>query len=87
MTIFPDQQNLQQLGASTWAETFASGQPISGVAATASYGSIQSGALEASNVDLTEQLVNMMTAQRNYQANSQVISTTDELLQTIMNLR
>jgi flagellar hook protein FlgE len=48
---------------------------------------VQSGALEASNVDLTEQLVNMMTAQRNYQANSQVISTTDELLQTIMNLR
>lgn len=87
MTVFPDQQGLQQLGASTWAETFASGQPISGVAGGANFGSVQSGALEASNVDLTEQLVNMMTAQRNYQANSQVISTTDELLQTIMNLR
>lgn len=87
MTIFPDQQSLQQLGASSWAETFASGQPITGAAGDANFGSVQSGALEASNVDLTEQLVNMMTAQRNYQANSQVISTTDELLQTIMNLR
>ncbi|WP_428312298.1 flagellar hook protein FlgE [Hydrocarboniphaga sp.] len=87
MTIFPDQQGLQQLGSSTWAETFASGQPISGVAGGANFGNVQSGALEASNVDLTEQLVSMMTTQRNYQANSQVISTTDELLQTIMNLK
>jgi flagellar hook protein FlgE len=87
MTVFPDQQGLQQLGSSTWAETFASGQPISGVADGANFGNVQSGSLESSNVDLTEQLVNMMTAQRNYQANSQVISTTDEMLQTIMNLR
>ncbi|MDB5967594.1 MAG: flagellar hook protein FlgE [Hydrocarboniphaga sp.] len=87
MTLFPDQQGLQQLGSATWAETFVSGQPIAGTAGSANFGAVQSGALEASNVDLTEQLVNMMTAQRNYQANSQVISTADEMLQTIMNLR
>lgn len=87
MANFNNQQGLQQLGNSTWAETYSSGQPSYGVAGTNHFGSIQSGALEGSNVDLTEQLVDMMSAQRNYQANSQVISTTDQLMQTIMNLR
>jgi flagellar hook protein FlgE len=48
---------------------------------------IQSGALEASNVDLTQQLVNMITAQRNFQANAQMISTADSVTQTIINIR
>ncbi len=54
---------------------------------TGSFGLIQSGALESSNVDLTEQLVNMITAQRNFQANAQMISTADQVTQTIINIR
>jgi flagellar hook protein FlgE len=50
-------------------------------------GSIQSGALEGSNVDVTQQLVNMITAQRNFQANAKMISTADALSQTIINIR
>ena len=60
---------------------------ILGEAGTSSFGLIQSGALEASNVDLTEQLVNMITAQRNFQANAQMISTTDQVTQTVLNIR
>jgi flagellar hook protein FlgE len=87
MASFPNEQGLQQLGNASWAQTYQSGQPIIGIAGSSHIGSVQSGGLEGSNVDLTEQLVNMMTAQRNYQANSQVISTTDQLMQTIINLR
>src|SRR5690606_8520652 len=74
---FDNPQGLQQLGNTNWGETFASGQPVLGVAGSSNFGAVQSGALEASNVDLTEQLVNMITAQRNYQANAQMISTAD----------
>ncbi len=84
---FANPQGLQQLGNATWAPTFDSGQALSGSAGSSNFGTLQSGSLEASNTDLTEQLVNMMTAQRNYQANSQVISTQDQLLQTILQLR
>jgi flagellar hook protein FlgE len=87
MANFTNPQGLQQLGNATWAQTFASGQPIPGAAGSSDFGVIQSGALENSNVDLTAQLVNMMSAQRNYQANSQVISTDDQLMQTILQLR
>ena len=84
---FPNTQGLRQLGDTNWAETFASGNVLIGEAGTASFGMIQSGALEASNVDLSEQLINLITAQRNYQANSQVISTADTVTQTIINIR
>ena len=77
---FPDPQGLKQLGDTNWAETFTSGTHISGTAGSAGFGSIQSGALEASNVDLTTQLVNMITAQRAFQANAQVITTANQLL-------
>lgn len=87
MASFANSQGLQELGNSSWAETYASGQVVLGVAGGPGFGAVQAGALEASNVDLTEQLVSMMSAQRNYQANSQVISATDQLLQQIMNLR
>jgi len=87
MANFADPQGLQQLGNATWASTFASGAPIPGAAGSSDFGSLQSGALESSNVDLTTQLVDMMNAQRNYQANSQVISTDDQLLQTILHLQ
>jgi flagellar hook protein FlgE len=84
---FVNQQGLQQLGDTTWAESFASGDVLLGEAGTASFGNIQSGALEASNVDLTAQLVQMITAQRNFQANAQMISTADTVTQTVINIR
>lgn len=84
---FANPQGLQQLGDTAWAETFASGQAIRGVAGNSGYGLVQAGALEASNVDITEQLVNMITAQRNFQANAQMISTADSITQTIINIR
>ena len=61
--------------------------PCAAPPGTGSFGLIQSGALESSNVDLTEQLVNMITAQRNFQANAQMISTADQVTQTIINIR
>jgi flagellar hook protein FlgE len=84
---FANPQGLQQLGDTNWAETFGSGQAVRGQAGNSGLGLIQSGALEASNVDITEQLVNMITAQRNFQANAQMISTADAITQTIINIR
>jgi len=84
---FSNPQGLQQLGNTNWAETNASGQPLYGQAGGSGYGLIQSGALEASNVDITAQLVNMITAQRNFQANAQMIQTADQVTQTIINIR
>jgi flagellar hook protein FlgE len=84
---FPNPQGLQELGDTTWGESFAAGQVIRGTAGSTNFGLIQAGALEASNVDLTEQLVNMITAQRNFQANAQMISTADQITQTVINIR
>ncbi len=84
---FANPQGLQQLGNTQWAETFASGQSLRGQAGNSGFGLIQSGALEGANVDVTEQLVQMITAQRNFQANAQMISTADQITQTIMNIR
>ena len=83
---FPNPQGLKQLGDTNWAETFSSGTHVAGTAGSAGFGSIQSGALEASNVDLTTQLVNMITAQRAFQANAQVITTANQLSQTVINI-
>jgi len=84
---FVNPQGLQQLGDTAWGESFQSGDALLGEAGTASFGNIQSGALEASNVDLTAQLVQMITAQRNFQANAQMISTADTITQTVINIR
>ncbi len=87
IATFPNPQGLQQLGDTNWAETYTSGQALRGQAGNSGFGLIQSGALEASNVDITEQLVNMITAQRNFQANAQMISTADAITQAIINIR
>jgi len=84
---FTNSQGLQSLGDTSWAETSESGEPIIGGPGTASLGLIQSGALEDSNVDLSEQLVNLIIAQRNYQASAKTIETADQITQTIINLR
>jgi flagellar hook protein FlgE len=87
MAKFNNPQGLRQLGETSWAETFTSGDVQLGEAGTSSFGLFQSGALESSNVDIAEQLVNLITAQRNFQANAQVITTADSVTQTIINIR
>ncbi len=84
---FTAPQGLQSIGGNDWIQTATSGSPLVGVPGTGSLGSLQSSATEDSNVDLTAALVNMITAQRVYQANAQTIKTEDQLLQTIVNLR
>jgi len=87
MARFNNNQGLRQIGDTSWAESFASGDVQLGEAGTSSYGLIQSGALENSNVDLASQLVNLITAQRNFQANAQVITTADAITQSVINIR
>lgn len=84
---FNNSQGLRQQGDTSWTETFNSGDVQMGEAGTSSFGLIQSGALENSNVDIAEQLVNLITAQRNFQANAQVITAADTVTQTIINIR
>jgi len=86
MANFPNPQGLKQLGNTNYSETFSSGDVVQGTAASASFGSIQSGALESSNVDLTTELVNMITAQRAFDSNAQVITTANQESQTIIQL-
>jgi flagellar hook protein FlgE len=78
---------LSSLGNNAWAETPASGVALIGAPTTGSLGVLQSSAVESSNVDLTAELVNMITAQRAYQANSQTIKTQDSVMQTLISLR
>ncbi|MFM2120485.1 MAG: flagellar hook protein FlgE [Pseudomonadota bacterium] len=87
LTTFDNPQGLQPIGGNAWRETLASGEAAMGNPTEGTRGLLQSGALEESNVDLTAELVNMMTAQRMYQANSQTIKTEDQILQTLVNLR
>jgi flagellar hook protein FlgE len=87
IATFRNPQGLQPLGGNAWSRSFASGDPVLGVPGDGNLGSIQSGSLEESNTDLTGELVNMITAQRVYQANAQTIKTQDQVLQTLVNLR
>lgn len=84
---FANPQGLGPVGDTAWAETFDSGQPVIGVPQSSSLGAIKSGALEDSNVDLSAQLVNLIIAQRNYQANAKTIETEDTVTQAVLNLR
>ena len=84
---FTNPNGLEPLGNNAWAESSNSGVPLVGTPNTGGMGVLQSSAVEASNVDLTAELVNMITAQRVYQANAQTIKTQDSVLQTLVNLR
>ncbi|HEY6482495.1 MAG TPA: flagellar hook protein FlgE [Steroidobacteraceae bacterium] len=84
---FANPQGLQQLGNSSWSATNASGAAVSGVAGNSGFGTVDSGSLEESNVDTTAALVDMITAQRDFQANAQMIQTNDQITQTIINIR
>ena len=89
LATFTNEQGLSPIGGNLWMATPASGlEPTAtGVPGTGNLGVVRAGTLEDSNVDLTKELVNMMTAQRTYQANAQTIKTQDQVLNTILNIR
>ena len=87
LTSFRNPQGLSPMGGNNWAVTPEAGAPMDGKPESGSFGSLRSGALEDSNVDLTAELVNMMAAQRAYQANAQTIKTQDQVMSTLVNLR
>ncbi|MBS4098226.1 MAG: flagellar hook protein FlgE [Sulfuricella sp.] len=84
---FTNNQGLKPIGNNQWVESPESGQPIVGKPGSGNMGVLQSASVEDSNVDLTQELVGMITAQRVYQANAQTIKTQDQVLQTLVNLR
>lgn len=84
---FRNVSGLEPASGGYWVESKDSGGPVYGVPGSGSFGQLRGGALEESNVDLTAELVNMMTAQRNYQANSQTIKTQDQIMNTVINLK
>ncbi|MBS1196997.1 MAG: protein of unknown function domain protein [Proteobacteria bacterium] len=87
LTGFTNPNGLSPQGNNQWIETAISGAPLVGAPNTASLGVLQSASVEESNVDLTAELVNMITQQRNYQANAQTIKTQDSIMNTLVNLR
>ncbi len=87
LSNFANPEGLASQGDNVWAATSASGVALLGTAGTGNFGTLTNGALEASNVDLSKELVNMIVAQRNYQSNAQTIKTQDQILNTLVNLR
>ncbi|EGT0676859.1 flagellar hook protein FlgE [Citrobacter sp.] len=83
LATFPDENGLEAVSGTAWVQTGESGTPLIGVPGSGSCGTLSSGMLESSNVDITNELVNLMTAQRNYQANTKVISTSTQLDQAL----
>ncbi|WP_318453907.1 flagellar hook protein FlgE [Photobacterium leiognathi] len=82
---FANPQGLVKTNGTSWIQSFSSGAPVNGAPGTGTLGGLVAGALEGSNVDLTSELVSLMTAQRNYQANAKTISTSDKLTQSLFN--
>ncbi|UTW07287.1 flagellar hook protein FlgE [Pseudomonas benzenivorans] len=87
LASFANMQGLTPVGKTAWAQSFQSGEPVIGTPRSGTLGALQSGALEDSNVELSDQLVNLIVAQRNYQANAKTIETESAVTQTIINLR
>ena len=88
LSSFANPNGLEPKGDNMWAETQASGQALTGTPGEGTkQGSLESGALESSNVDLTSELVNLIVAQRSYQANAQTVKTQDQVVQTLINIR
>lgn len=84
---FANSEGLAPQGDNVWAATRSSGEALLGIAGTGNFGTLTNGALESSNVDLNKELVNMIVAQRNYQANAQTIKAQDQILNTLLNMR
>ena len=87
MAKFANSQGLSQIGDTSWQQSLLSGEGLPGLPNTGTFGSVRSAALEQSNVDLTTQLVNLITAQRNFQANSRALEVNSTLQQTILQIR
>jgi flagellar hook protein FlgE len=87
LTDFPSYDGLDKMGQNLYAESLASGQPMPGVAKNGRLGSITPGAIEMSNIDLAQEFVKMITTQRAFQANSRVITTSDEILSELINIK
>jgi flagellar hook protein FlgE len=87
LASFANTQGLSPVGKTGWVQSFESGEPVVGTPRSGTLGALQAGALEDSNVELSDQLVNLIVAQRNYQANAKTIQTEDAVTQTIINLR
>jgi flagellar hook protein FlgE len=87
LASFNNQNGLQPVGDTNWVETFSSGSPNVSEPGTSGLGVVQSAALEDSNVEITQELVDLIVAQRNFQANAQVIQSEDAITQTVINLR
>ncbi|MDR0805355.1 MAG: flagellar hook protein FlgE [Enterobacteriaceae bacterium] len=87
LTNFTNAGGLAPQGNNCWSETPESGQPVIGISGTGNLGTLRGNMLEASNVDLSQEMVNMIVYQRNYQSNSQTIKTQSEILQTLVNLK
>lgn len=83
LATFPDENGLQAVSGTAWVETGESGTPLIGAPGSGTFGALSTGMLESSNVDITSELVDLMTAQRNYQANTKVISASSELDQAL----
>ena len=86
LASFRNPEGLTPLGDTAWGESFESGNPTVGQPRTGAFGQIRSSALEDSNVDLSEELVGLIIAQRNFQASAKTIETTDQVTQTILNI-
>ena len=84
---FTNPAGLKQLGDTRWQASADSGDPLAGIAGVSGFGDIRSGLLERSNVELTEELVALIAAQRNFQANAKAIDAANQLSQTVINLR
>ena len=87
LASFANVQGLTPSGKTAWVESFESGSPVVGTPRSGTLGALQAGALEDSNVELSDQLVNLIMAQRNYQANAKTIETESAITQTLINLR
>ncbi len=87
LATFPNQAGLQRDGGSLWSATAASGTETAGQPGTAGYGQTISGELEQSNVDMGTEFTNMIEAERGYQANASTITTADQMMQTVVQMK
>ena len=87
LATFPNEAGLDAQGGNLFIQTAASGAPVSGNPATAGFGSVMQGFVETSNVNVVAEITNLITAQRAYEMNSKVITSSDEMMSTLTNLR
>jgi flagellar basal-body rod protein FlgG len=87
LAVFPNEAGLDAQGGNLFLQTAASGAPVTGNPGTAGFGSVEQGFIETSNVNVVSEITNLITAQRAYEMNSKVITSSDEMLSTLTNLR